>query len=140
MSRSKGPIHCPIHEGKWSDKEPCLVSGASCTVMAEATLLQDRLDMIAALAEDARTSYLQNAEVMPGVSVSAALETVRLLARSITEDEELKDGGLHGPGRRSGAVDGSQAEADGPSGKRGRGTPPHAEDPSNEAPWIGARV
>lgn len=75
-----------------------MVPGTSCTVMGEAMLLQDRLDMIAALAEDARTSYLQNAEVMPGVSVSAALETVRLLARSITEDDELKDGAFTAPG------------------------------------------
>jgi hypothetical protein len=107
--------------------------GATCSVMGEAMLLQDRLDVIAALAEEARTSYLQNAEVMPGVSVSAALEAVRLLARSITEDDELKDGALHGPGRRSGAVDDSQAAAGAPNWRRGRGTPPHTEDPSSEA-------
>jgi hypothetical protein len=98
MSRSKEPIHCPFHEGKWSDKEPCVPPGASCGVIGLATLLQDRLDVIAALAEEARTSYLQNADVMPGVSVSAALETVRLLARSITEDEELRDGAFTVPG------------------------------------------
>lgn len=91
MSKPKEPIHCPFHEGKWSDKEPCVGPGASCVVLAEAALLQDRLDMIAALAWEARDSYLQNADVPPGVSVSAALETIRLLARSITEDDELKD-------------------------------------------------
>ena len=92
MNRSKGPLHCPFHEGKWADEEPCVGPGATCVVLAEAALLQDRLDMIAALAWEARDSYLQNADVPPGVSVSAALETIRLLARSITEDNQLKDG------------------------------------------------
>jgi hypothetical protein len=94
MTRSskKEPIHCPFHEGKWSDKEPCVGPGASCAVLAESALLQDRLDMIVALAEDARNSYLHNSDVMPGVSLSVALETIRLLARSMTEEDQLKDG------------------------------------------------
>jgi|GEM_PF-5405643 len=99
MSRSKEPIHCPFHEGKWSDVAPCLAPGTDCAVIGVATLLQDRLDVIAALAEEARTSYLQNADVMSGVSVSAALETIRVLARSITEDESLKsDDAFTAPG------------------------------------------
>lgn len=110
---------------------------ASCGVIAEATLLQDRLDVIVALAEEARTSYLQDADVISGVSVSAALETIRVLARSITEDDNLKGSAFMAPGRRSGAVGGSQAEEGGGCSsarpRQERPTPPSLRTvPGNE--------
>jgi|GEM_PF-3771012 len=101
MSKKK-PLRCPFHEAIGGfGIDPCAPSPESCeaapgtengcSLMLEARLLQDRLDAIAALVEQARDGVLSGSDqASPGMPLSAALEAAGVLARSITEDEYLK--------------------------------------------------
>lgn len=84
------PVHCPVHE-----RQGCLPKSLSCeqihcTVLEEARLLKDRLNVIEYIARQTRECLIDNCrEAWEGVSLEAALDTVRLLARSLVYDPDL---------------------------------------------------
>lgn len=61
----------------------------ACNVLAQGRILDDRLLAIEGLVTEVRACLLDNCEeVMTGVSLTAALEAARLLARSITREAD----------------------------------------------------
>jgi hypothetical protein len=61
----------------------------SCNVLAQSFVLDDRLLAIEGLVTEVRACLLDNCgEVMAGVSLTAALDAARLLARSITREAD----------------------------------------------------
>jgi hypothetical protein len=87
-------VRCPLHEpGQCPGEEGCLS-------VSQSRLLDDRVSAIEGLVTGVRACLLDNcAEVMEGVSLTAALEAARLLARSITREPDTMDPPVgHGSG------------------------------------------
>ena len=80
--------HCSLHDGigRPAD-EPCTLR--DCVFLSEIRLLRDRVSAIDLLAECAREAVLLGSGEAVGMPLSACLEAVRVLARSITEDKDL---------------------------------------------------
>jgi hypothetical protein len=71
----------------------------SCNALAQSFVLDDRLLAIEGLVTEVRACLLDNCEeVMRGVSLTAALEAARLLARSITREADADPAVGHGAG------------------------------------------
>jgi hypothetical protein len=82
----RGLVRCSLHERR---DFPDSCNEQSCIFLGESRLLADRVSAIEALVTAARASLLDDGgEVMEGLSVPAALEAARLLARSITRDPD----------------------------------------------------
>jgi hypothetical protein len=77
-------VRCTLHE-----PGQCPGEEGGCVVLRQGRLLEDRLLAIEGLLTEVRACLLDNCvEVMSGVSVTAALEAARLLARSITREAD----------------------------------------------------
>lgn len=93
-TREDSGDHCPDHVG--TAFGPCTSIG--CTNMEQAQMLEDRAAAIGWLVARARDAVLHgNGDASDGLSVAAALEAVRVLARSITDAGSITEDGDDSP-------------------------------------------
>lgn len=85
-TREDSGDHCPDHVGTGPACTPIW-----CTNMDQAQMLEDRIGAIAWLVGQTREAALHgNGDVAEGLSMTAALEAARILARSILQDDDLR--------------------------------------------------
>ncbi len=86
-TREDSGDHCPAHVG--TAFGPCASIG--CTNMEQAQTLEDRVSAIDWLVGAARDAALHETDdASEGLSLTAALEAARILARSILQDDDLR--------------------------------------------------
>jgi hypothetical protein len=87
-------VRCPAH-----DPGHCPGEEGGCAALQRSSLLDDRVLATEGLVTEVRSCLLGNCkEVMTGVSLTAALEAARLLARSITREVDVDPKIGHGDG------------------------------------------